>query len=314
MALQGLTQCLAKEGERKNILVNTIAPLAASRMTESVLPPDMLALLKPEAIVPMVAYLTHSSCKENGSLYELGAGFYGKVRWQRAKGVVFKADASFTPGAVQAKWKEICNFSKDVAYPTTITEVDWMGLLDEAKQLSGNPKGKDLRFDGKTVIVTGAGAGIGRAYALFFAKLGANLVINDLMQVKAADGSISRTADAVVAEVKALGSKAVANYDSVDEGDKIVATAINAFGRVDVIINNAGILRDKSFVKMTDAEWDLVYRVHLRGTFKVTRAAWPYFLKQKYGRVVNTCSAVGLYGNFGQANYGTGNTSFELLG
>lgn len=110
-------------------------------------------------------------------------------------------------------------------------------------------------------------------------------------------------ADKVVAEIKASGGKAVANYDSVEEGEKLVETAINAFGKLDILVNNAGILRDKSFSKMSDADWDLVYRVHLRGSFKVAKAAWPIFLKQKYGRIINTSSAVGLYGNFGQANY-----------
>lgn len=95
----------------------------------------------------------------------------------------------------------------------------------------------------------------------------------------------------------------MANYDSVEDGDKVVETALKAFGRVDILVNNAGILRDKSFARMTDQDWDLVHRVHLRGTYKVIKAAWPHFLKQKYGRIINTASAVGLYGNFGQTNY-----------
>jgi multifunctional beta-oxidation protein len=107
----------------------------------------------------------------------------------------------------------------------------------------------------------------------------------------------------VVAEIQKAGGKAVANYDSVEEGDKVVETALKAFGRVDILVNNAGILRDKSFARMTDADWDLVHKVHLRGTYKVVQAAWPHFVKQKYGRIINTASAVGLYGNFGQANY-----------
>jgi multifunctional beta-oxidation protein len=111
----------------------------------------------------------------------------------------------------------------------------------------------------------------------------------------------------VVNEIKALGGKAVANYNSVEDGDKVVETAIKAFGKIDIIVNNAGILRDKSFARMTDADWNLVLRVHLRGSYKVAKAAWPHFLKQKYGRIINTASAVGLYGNFGQTNYSAGN-------
>lgn len=113
-------------------------------------------------------------------------------------------------------------------------------------------------------------------------------------------------ADRVVSEILAAGGKAVANYDSVENGDKIVQQALQLFGKVDILVNNAGILRDKSFIKMTDQDWDLVQRVHLRGSYKTTKAVWPIFLKQKYGRIINTSSAVGLQGNFGQANYSSG--------
>ena len=123
-------------------------------------------------------------------------------------------------------------------------------------------------------------------------------------------GGENSAADKVVSEIKAFGGKAVANYNSVEEGDKVVETAIKAFGKVDIIVNNAGILRDKSFARMTDEDWDLVHRVHLRGSYKVTKAAWPIFLKQKYVRIINTSSAVGLYGNFGQCNYSAGNMKF----
>lgn len=107
----------------------------------------------------------------------------------------------------------------------------------------------------------------------------------------------------MVEEIKAAGGKAVANYDNVVNGDKIIQTAIDAFGRIDVLINNAGILRDISFKNMKDADWDLITDVHITGPYKTTRAAWPYFRKQKYGRVINTASAAGLFGSFGQCNY-----------
>jgi multifunctional beta-oxidation protein len=131
-------------------------------------------------------------------------------------------------------------------------------------------------------------------------------VVNDLGTSHSGTGESASAADVVVQEIVAAGGKAVANYDSVEEGEKVIETAIKAFGRVDILVNNAGVLRDKSFARMTDADWDLVQRVHLRGMYKVTKAAWPYFNKQKYGRIINTASAVGLYGNFGQANYSTG--------
>src|SRR6478735_9889351 len=127
--------------------------------------------------------------------------------------------------------------------------------------------GSELRFDGKVVVITGAGAGLGRSHALLFAKRGAKVVVNDLGGTHTGGGKSSAAADKVVAEIKEAGGTAVANYDSVEDGDKIVKTAIDAFGRIDVVINNAGILRDVSFQKMTEADWDLVYRVHVKGAF-----------------------------------------------
>ncbi len=163
--------------------------------------------------------------------------------------------------------------------------------------------GKELRFDGKVVVVTGAGNGLGRCHALAFAKRGARVVVNDLGGGHNGEGKGSAAADKVVDEIKAAGGEAVANYDSVEDGDKIIKTAMDAFGRIDVLINNAGILRDVSFAKMTDADWDLIYRVHVRGAYKTTQAAWPIMREQKFGRIIFTASAAGIYGNFGQANY-----------
>lgn len=122
-----------------------------------------------------------------------------------------------------------------------------------------------LRFDGRVVIVTGAGGGLGRTYALEFARRGAKVVVNDLGVTTSGEGKDAKAADAVVQEIKKAGGQAVANYDSVEDGEKIVKTAIDAFGKVDILINNAGILRDVSFQKMTDSQWDLVYKVHVRG-------------------------------------------------
>lgn len=139
-------------------------------MTETIMPPDMLAALKPEFVVPVVAWLCHESCTENGSIFEAGAGFVAKLRWERTKGHVFKADSSFTPGAVAAMWKKVTDFSH-ADHPQSITDTDWLSLLEQAKSISSNPSVGDLRFDGKVALVTGAGGGLGRAYALLFAKV-----------------------------------------------------------------------------------------------------------------------------------------------
>jgi len=159
----------------------------------------------------------------------------------------------------------------------------------------------------KVVIVTGAGGGLGRDYALTLAAEGAKVVVNDLGGARDGSGAGSAMADAVVAEIEAVGGTAVANYDSVateEGGAAIVQTAIDAFGAVHGVVNNAGILRDGSFAKMEFGAWDLVQHVHLYGGYNVTRAAWPHFREQEFGRVVMATSTSGLFGNFGQANYG----------
>ena len=171
-----------------------------------------------------------------------------------------------------------------------------------------------LRFDGKVALITGAGNGLGRAHALLFASRGARVVVNDLGGNATGGGKSSAAADAVVAEIKAAGGDAVANYDSVEDGGKLVQCALDSFGRIDIVVNNAGILRDTSFLKMTDADWDLIMRVHVNGAFKVTHAAWPRLRDQAYGRVIFTSSAAGIYGNFGQANYSTAKLGLAAFG
>ncbi|KAL2047003.1 hypothetical protein N7G274_001021 [Stereocaulon virgatum] len=286
----GFTETLAKEGYKYNIICNVIAPIAASRMTQTVMPPDILENLKPDWVVPLVAVLVHPSNKhETGSIFEVGGGHITKLRWERAKGALLKTGPSLTPGAVLKKWDQVNDFSEP-SYPSGVA--DFMSLLEEAQKLGDNEPGEQLDFTGKVALITGAGGGLGRSYALLFAKYGAFVVVNDL--VNPGD---------VVQEIQKLGGKAVGNKASAEDGDAVVKAAIDAYGRIDVIVNNAGILRDKAFANMEDKMWDQVIAVHLRGTYKVTKAAWPYMLKQKYGRIVNTTSTSGIYGNFGQANY-----------
>lgn len=159
----------------------------------------------------------------------------------------------------------------------------------------------------RVIVVTGAGGGLGREYALTLAGEGACVVVNDLGGARDGTGAGHNMADHVVAEIKDAGGRAVANYDSVADSDgaaNIVKTAIEEFGKIDGVVSNAGILRDGTFHKMTSENWNAVLQVHLYGGYNVIRAAWPHFREQSYGRVVVATSTSGLFGNFGQANYG----------
>jgi NAD(P)-dependent dehydrogenase (short-subunit alcohol dehydrogenase family) len=163
-----------------------------------------------------------------------------------------------------------------------------------------------MMLEGKTAVVTGAGRGIGREIALLMAHHGACVVVNDYGGSEAGQGTSSSPADEVVAEIRRGGGKAVASYESVASmtgGERIVQAAVDTFGRVDVVVNNAGILRDRMIFNMTEEEWDAVVNTHLKGTFAVTRAAARYMREQRSGRVINMTSTSGLVGNVGQANY-----------
>ncbi len=163
-------------------------------------------------------------------------------------------------------------------------------------------------LDGKVAIVTGAGGGLGREHALMLAREGAAVVVNYLGGARDGSGSGSAMADAVVAEIRAAGGEAAPSYDSVasvEGGQGILKAALEAFDRVDVLVNNAGILRDKSFANTTEDLWDIVVQVHLKGTYCVTQAVYSHMKERGAGGVIiNTSSTSGLNGNFGQANYG----------
>jgi NAD(P)-dependent dehydrogenase (short-subunit alcohol dehydrogenase family) len=162
-------------------------------------------------------------------------------------------------------------------------------------------------LDGKVAIVTGAGGGIGRAHALLFAQEGAKVVVNDLGGDRAGGGKGAEMADKVVAEIKAAGGDAVANYDSVatrEGGDGLLWSALAKYGKVDILVNNAGVLRDRTLLNMSDSDWDIVFNVHMKGTFFATQAVARFLKTQnKGGRIINTTSVSGLMGNIGQANY-----------
>jgi NAD(P)-dependent dehydrogenase (short-subunit alcohol dehydrogenase family) len=166
---------------------------------------------------------------------------------------------------------------------------------------------RDIRFDGRVAVITGAGNGLGRSHARFLASRGAKVVVNDLGGTVAGMGSSRAVADAMVDEIKAARGTAVANYDSVateEGGRNIIKTALDAFGTVDILINNAGNVRDKSFAKMDLADFRALVDVHLMGAVYCTHAAWPVMRNNNFGRIVLTTSAAGLYGNHGHTNYG----------
>ena len=232
--------------------------------------------------------------------------------------------ACLIPGAPENARRMACRFSKTLYPGTPIRTEIWKiadgkalwrtcnaetgeVVIDRGVFEYGPAPSHRIRLDGRVAVVTGAGAGLGRTYALELARRGARVVVNDLGGARDGAGSGSATpADAVVAEIQALGGEAAANYDNVataEGGEAIVKTALEHFGTVDIVINNAGILRDKSFVKMTPEIWQSVLDVHLTGAYNVTRPAFAVMKEKGYGRIVMTTSAAGLYGNFGQANY-----------
>lgn len=302
LGLVGFAETLAMEGEKYNIKANTIAPLARSRMTEKVLPPPILEQLGPEKIAPLVLYLTHDTNELNGQIFEVAAGFYGQIRWERSGGVLFKPDETFTAEAVAKRIGDILDFD-DSKKPELLKNQhpimlnDYKLLVQAAHELKGNDaSGVDpISLKGKVVLITGAGAGLGRAYALYFAKYGAKVVVNDF-----------KDPQGVVDEIVKAGGEAYGDkHDVANEAEAIIQNVIDKYGTIDVLINNAGILRDKLFAKMSYDDWLLVQKIHLNATFNLTRLAWPHFLEKKQGRVINITSTSGIYGSFGQANYAT---------
>lgn len=176
---------------------------------------------------------------------------------------------------------------------------------DPVQRLGGGELG-DVSFDGRVVVVTGAARGLGRAYSLLFASRGASVVVDDPGRSVNGDGGDSGPAAEVASEIRTLGGTALALNHGVElsaAAEALIESTVEAFDRVDVVVNNAGILQDRSFAKLTAAQFDAVLDTHLKGTFNVCKAAWPHMQQARHGRIVNITSASGLFGNFGQANY-----------
>ncbi|CRK19572.1 hypothetical protein BN1723_014438 [Verticillium longisporum] len=276
----GYSYTLAKEGLKKNILVNVVMPISTTGSAA----PNF------DQSASIVAFLVHEkNKKKSGTCFQISDNQVARLRWQRSGGLLLHADDTLTPAVLLKNWKQVTNFDKpDYASGPR----DFLDLQKKGAQLPPNESTDPISFKGRVVLITGAGSGLGRAYALHFASLGASVMVNDI-----ADPS------AVLEEIRDLGGKAASVIGSAEDGKKNVDATIRAFGRIDVVVNNAGILRDKAFHNMSEALWDPVLSVHLGGTYKNIRAAWPHFVKQGYGRVVNTTSVTGIYGQFGQANY-----------
>ena len=232
--------------------------------------------------------------------------------------------ANFVPGEPEKVRRLACRFSKTLYPGEPIKTMIWKMDAGKALWRVVNAKNGELvidngifeygpvprdevRFDGRVAVITGAGGGLGRVYALELAQRGAKVVVNDFGGARDGEGQGSASpADQVVKEIKGLGGEAVASYDSVatpEGGENIIKTALKAFGRVDILINNAGILRDKGILKMEPENWKIVLDVHLNGAYHVTRPAFKAMRENGYGRIIMTTSAAGLYGNFGQTNY-----------
>ncbi len=319
MACVGLMNVIKLEGRKYNIGVNVLIPLILPSTMGVPHAGNDRRDIDPAYVSPMAVCLSSQECAESGKIYAAGAGTYARAAVLTGKSHVPEINgASVDVEDVAQAWAEISRLDNAVPY------WDQDGMIGElfekivdfstpSIEASGNlptqrlPK-DDIRFDGRVAIVTGAGEGLGRVYALELARRGAFVVVNDYGVPRDGAGEGTGTAaERVVQEIRAFGGTAVAQCDSVATvagGRAIVKRALDAFGKVDILINNAGIIRDKSFVKMTIENWRAVFDVHLNGAFHVTQAAFEHMAAQGYGRIIMTTSVGGLYGNFGQSNYG----------
>ncbi|KAI9004364.1 hypothetical protein DFJ74DRAFT_625795 [Hyaloraphidium curvatum] len=313
-AVIGIGLTAGKEGAPKGIKVTVLCPAASTRLTEQ-LPGDagQRNTLTPDKVAGVVAYAVHPSCtKAGGAILNVGGGYAGAFKLARSNGAVI-GNERVTPGAVASAWNQVEDFSA-FDYPTQppdnkaildLVEAVRSGKSASARVLMVKQPKPEPDFKGMVVVITGAGNGIGRAHAHLFARLGASLVLNDPGADVNGRGVDESVANKVCDEARALGApRAVPNFARVEEaGEKIIEQAIKEFGRVDVLVSNAGSLRDKSLARMTNEDFELIQEVHVHGMQRAVRAAWTHMSAQGFGRILCTASASGTYGNFGQVNY-----------
>ena len=301
LALVGFTKTLANEGAKSNIHANVLAPGAASRLTETVWTPEIMEAMSPGWVVPLVACLMHPECRENGGVFEAGGGHFSKLRWERSNGLFLKSDELLRPETLLARYGNLRDFNRadhPVQAPTVRNSLESRYNPSHNDSLAAVTT---LDLDGKVALVTGAGDGLGEACALQLARIGANVVVSDV-----------KHAAAVAAKIRKEGGIATALDLSDLEGEALLGAVLKAYGRIDIVVNNAGIVRDAAFANMTVEEWQQVVTLHLRCTYKVTKAVFPFMMKQRSGRVVNITSTSGIYGNIGQANFAAAVRNFQI--
>jgi NAD(P)-dependent dehydrogenase (short-subunit alcohol dehydrogenase family) len=302
--IAGFTKVIARDLGRYGATANCIAPRAMTRMIATIPDAAKQALaaagadfssgaesLDPADVAPMVAYLASDyAANVNGQIFLVHGGTVGLMSQPRPLRTIFKA---------AGRW--------DVEELNRLVPAQLLDMKSAPPGAPADTKAAALRLDGKVAIVTGAGRGIGRGIARLLARQGARIVVNDVGAALDGSGTDRRPAQQVVDEIVAAGGTATASYDSVASaasGEKIVQAALDSYGRLDIVVTPAGILRDRMVFNMTEQEWDDVLAVHLKGTYSIVKPASIVFRQQKAGRIITFTSVSGLYGYSGQANYG----------
>jgi multifunctional beta-oxidation protein len=240
-----------------------------------------------------VSIIERSMKDWTGLLFRLEDSSLCKMRWERSNQVLLNPNQGSLTASALLSWKG--NFEHFLPPNFAQKPADYAEIIQNAKKtplVVANTS--EPNFKGKVVVVTGAASGLGRCYATAFAKRDALVVANDIADLSP-----------LLEEITSIGAKAVGCQASCEDGTQVINAALSAFGRIDILINNAGFLRDKSFQNMSEEQWDAVIRNHLNGTYQMTKAAWPHFVQQGKGVIVNTASTSGMFGHFGQANYST---------